>query len=146
MKSNKLHFLFLIIVWGCSSSPSYDLVIRNGQIIDGSGKPSFRGDIGIVADTIAAIGDLANASSVSEIDAEGLVVAPGFINMLSWANVDLIEDGRSLGDIKQGVTLEVMGEGSSMGPLNESMKAEKLANQGDIKYDVNWNIIWLSHQ
>jgi N-acyl-D-amino-acid deacylase len=138
MKSNKLHFLFLIVVLGCSSSPSYDVIIRNGQIMDGSGKPSFVGDIGIVADTIAAMGDLANLNSTLEIDAKGLVVAPGFINMLSWANVDLIEDGRSLGDIKQGVTLEVMGEGSSMGPLTDDMKVSKKENQSDIQYDIAW--------
>ncbi|RRQ47531.1 D-aminoacylase [Maribacter algicola] len=117
---------------------TYDVVIRNGQILDGSGKASFTGDIAINADTIAAIGSLENAVGKAEIDATGLSVAPGFINMLSWANISLLEDGRSQGDIRQGVTLEVLGEGSSMGPLSEQMKQEMKDGQGDIKYDIPW--------
>ena len=125
----------------CSNSQTYDVLIRNGQIIDGSGKPGFTGDIGINADTITAIGKLENDIGLHEIDAKGLVIAPGFINMLSWANVSLIEDGRSQGDIRQGVTLEVMGEGSSMGPLNEALKNEMTENQQDIKYDIEWTTL-----
>ena len=125
----------------CSNSQTYDVLIRNGQIIDGSGKPGFTGDIGINADTITAIGKLENDIGLQEIDAKGLVIAPGFINMLSWANVSLIEDGRSQGDIRQGVTLEVMGEGSSMGPLNEALKNEMTENQQDIKYDIEWTTL-----
>ncbi|PIB26951.1 N-acyl-D-amino-acid deacylase family protein [Maribacter sp. 4G9] len=117
---------------------TYDVVIRNGQILDGSGKTSFTGDIAINADTIAAIGSLENAVGKAEIDATGLSVAPGFINMLSWANVALLEDGRSQGDIRQGVTLEVLGEGSSMGPLSEEMKKDMKEGQGDIQYDIPW--------
>lgn len=117
---------------------SYEVVIRNGQILDGSGKAAYVGDIAINADTIAAIGSLENAVGKAEIDATGLSVAPGFINMLSWANVALLEDGRSQGDIRQGVTLEVLGEGSSMGPLSEAMKQEMKNGQGDIKYDIPW--------
>ena len=117
---------------------SYDIVIRNGQILDGSGKSAFIGDIAINADTIAAIGNLDKAQGKQEIDATNLAVAPGFINMLSWANVALLEDGRSQGDIRQGVTLEVLGEGSSMGPLSEEMKKDMKEGQGDIQYDIPW--------
>lgn len=125
----------------CSNPQTYDVLIRNGQIIDGTGKTGFTGDIGINGDTIAAIGKLENDIGRYEINANGLVVAPGFINMLSWANVSLIEDGRSQGDIRQGVTLEVMGEGSSMGPLNEALKNEMTENQQDIKYDIEWTTL-----
>jgi len=117
------------------------VLIRNGQIIDGSGSPAYRGDIGINADTIAATGNLKKSRGIQEIDAEGLAVAPGFINMLSWAVESLIEDGRSLGDIVQGVTLEVMGEGDSWGPWSESMKRDIKASQGDIKYDIEWTTL-----
>ena len=137
---NKLiSFLYLsITIIGCSGPDSYEVIIRNGNIYDGSGMPPFRGDIGIRGDSIAFIGDLGKARSVSEIDATGLSVAPGFINMLSWANESLIEDGRSQGDIRQGVTLEVLGEGDSMGPLNDQMKEDLKKSQSDIKYDIGW--------
>ena len=131
----------LLLVYGCSPSATYDVLIRNGQIIDGSGSPAYRGDIGINADTIAATGNLKKARGTQEINAEGLAVAPGFINMLSWAVESLIEDGRSLGDIVQGVTLEVMGEGDSWGPWSESMKRDIKASQGDIKYDIEWTTL-----
>ena len=101
----------ILIFFGCSSPVKYDLLIKNGNITDGSGSATFIGDIGIMSDTIAAIGDLKNARGVTEIDATGMTVAPGFINMLSWAVESLIEDGRSMGDIVQGVTLEVLGRG-----------------------------------
>ncbi|HET6722504.1 MAG TPA: D-aminoacylase, partial [Chitinophagaceae bacterium] len=119
----------------------YDTIIRNGMVYDGNGGEPFKADIGINADTIAFIGDLAKASSKNEIDARGNAVAPGFINMLSWATETLIEDGRSQSDIKQGVTLEVMGEGWSMGPLNASMKEREQRSQGDIKYKIEWNTL-----
>ncbi len=109
--------------------------------MDGSGKPSYIGSVGINADTIAAVGDLGDATGTQEIDATGLAVAPGFINMLSWATESLIEDGRSMADIKQGVTLEVFGEGWSMGPLNAAMKKAEQESQGDIKYDIEWNTL-----
>jgi len=126
---------------------SYDLVIRNGTVYDGSGSPPFNGDVAIQGDTIAAAGSLGRAWGRKEIDARGLAVSPGFINMLSWAGVSLIEDGRSQGDIRQGVTLEVMGEGWSMGPLNEAMKREMIERQGDIRYDVAWTTLgeYLDH-
>ncbi|VAV86271.1 N-acyl-D-amino-acid deacylase, partial [hydrothermal vent metagenome] len=119
---------------------TYDILIKNGTIADGFGNPTFIGDIAINADTIAAIGNL-NAKGDIEIDATGLVIAPGFINMLSWATESLIEDGKSQSDIRQGVTLEVFGEGWSMGPLTESVKKQAQENQGDIKYDIEWNTL-----
>jgi N-acyl-D-amino-acid deacylase len=119
----------------------YDLVIRNAVIYDGSGGAPVRGSIAVNGDTIAAIGDLPDARGIYEIDAKGMAVSPGFINMLSWATVSLIADGRGMSDIKQGVTLEVMGEGGSMGPFNAKMKAEEQKYQGDIKYEVNWNTL-----
>lgn len=132
---------FLLILASCSQPENYDVLIKNGQIVDGSGKPSYTGYVGINADTIAAVGDLGDATGTQEIDASGMAVAPGFINMLSWATESLIEDGRSMADIKQGVTLEVFGEGWSMGPLNESMKKEEQESQGDITYDIEWNTL-----
>jgi N-acyl-D-amino-acid deacylase len=125
----------------------YDVIIRHGTVLDGSGRPALRADLGISGDTIAAVGDLGAASAGTVIDATGLTVTPGFINMLSWANEALIEDGRSLSDIRQGVTLEVMGEGTSMGPLNLAMKRELREKQGDIRYDVAWTTLgeYLEH-
>jgi N-acyl-D-amino-acid deacylase len=111
------------------------------MIYDGNGGEPFKGDIGIKDDTIAFIGDLSKAFAKIEIDAKGNAVAPGFINMLSWATETLIEDGRSQSDIKQGVTLEVMGEGWSMGPLNEELKKQQQESQGDIKYKIDWNTL-----
>lgn len=140
--------LLVFLIIGCEQEKvQYDILIKNGQILDGSGKASYVGDIAINADTIAALGKLENAIGKQEIDATGLSVAPGFINMLSWANVSLIEDGRSQGDIRQGVTLEVLGEGSSMGPLNDSMKKKMKEGQGDIKYDIPWTTLgeYLNH-
>ena len=125
----------------CSTVAPYDILIKNGRILDGSGNASYLGDIAINADTIAAIGTLDKATGTLEIDAKGLAVAPGFINMLSWANESLIEDGRSQGDIRQGVTLEVLGEGSSMGPLTAAMKKEMKEYQEDITYEIPWTTL-----
>ncbi|NBC66324.1 MAG: D-aminoacylase, partial [Bacteroidetes bacterium] len=133
--------IFMLIVVSCNQSEHYEIIIQNGQIIDGSGEPSYSGDLAINADTIAAVGDLSNDSADTLINADGMAIAPGFINMLSWANVSLLHDGRSLSDISQGVTLQVMGEGSSMGPLNEEMKQEMLEEQGDVKFDVSWTTL-----
>lgn len=143
MNFNKLIIFFftLTLVCGCNQSEEYDVLIKNGRIADGSGDSIFIGDVGINADTIVAIGDLHNAKGTNEIDATDLVVAPGFINMLSWATESLIEDGRSMSDIKQGVTLEVFGEGWSMGPVNDRMKEELINEQADIKYDINWTTL-----
>lgn len=141
MRFLKVFLPVLFLICGCTDSERYDLLIRNGEIVDGSGSTAFTGDVGIIGDTIAAVGDLKNAHGRTVIDAEGMVVAPGFINMLSWAVESLIEDGRSMSDICQGVTLEVMGEGDSWGPWSESMKREMKASQGDIKYDIEWTTL-----
>jgi N-acyl-D-amino-acid deacylase len=118
----------------------YDTVIRNGTIYDGSGGPPLIGDIAIRGDRIAAIGKVPGRGT-TEIDARGTAVAPGFINMLSWATESLIVDGRGMADVKQGVTLEVFGEGVSMGPLSEPMKKEMLARQSDVKYAIDWTTL-----
>ena len=141
MKVSRLVFSLIIITSGCISQSSFDVVIRHGRICDGTGSPSYTADVGINSDTIAFIGDLGKARGMNEIDATNLVVAPGFINMLSWANESLIEDGRSQSDLRQGVTLEVLGEGESMGPLSESMKLDMKNAQGDIKYDIEWTTL-----
>jgi N-acyl-D-amino-acid deacylase len=119
---------------------SFDIVIRNGSVYTGDGGEVIRADIAINGDRIAAIGEI-SGSAETIIDASGLAVAPGFINMLSWANESLIEDGRSQSDIRQGVTLEVMGEGWSMGPLNAAMKEEMLKRQWDISYGIEWTTL-----
>ncbi|MBI4539093.1 MAG: D-aminoacylase [Gemmatimonadetes bacterium] len=129
------------LAWACSAGVEYDVILRGGAVYDGTGAPPFRGDVAIAGDTIAAVGELGRARAAMEIDVTGLAVAPGFINMLSWATESLIEDGRSQSDIRQGVTLEVFGEGTSMGPLNDSMKVEMLALQGDIKFAVEWRTL-----
>ena len=129
-----------LFIFSCSTPNNYDILIKNGTIADGSGNPTYLGSVGINADTIAAVGKL-KATGTLEIDATGLVVAPGFINVLSWATESLIEDGRSISDIMQGVTLEVFGEGWSMGPLNEDLKKELQSAQGDIKYEMDWNTL-----
>lgn len=121
--------------------PTYDVVIRHGTIYDGRGGPGVAADVAIQGDSIAAIGDLHAARGRTEIEAKGLAVAPGFINMLSWANEALLVDGRSESDIRQGVTLEVFGEGESMGPLSDSMKQEARTSQGDIKFDITWTTL-----
>jgi N-acyl-D-amino-acid deacylase len=119
---------------------AHDVVIRGGTIYDGSGGKPFAGDVAIDGDRIAAVGTVAERGR-TEIDAGGLAVAPGFINMLSWATTSLIADGRSQSDIRQGVTLEVFGEGWSLGPVNETMRREQTEQQGDIKYDISWTTL-----
>lgn len=133
----------ILLLQTCQSNQAteYDLVIVNAIIYDGSGKPSMEGAVAINADSIAAIGDLGNYNALETIDAQGQAVTPGFINMLSWATESLLVDGRGMSDLKQGVTLEVMGEGWSMGPLNAAMKAQQEKDQGDIKFDVTWNTL-----
>lgn len=131
----------VLLLSSCSEKKQYDVIIRNGTIYNGSGEAPFVGDVAIDADTIAVIGNLRDTKGKTEIDASGLAVAPGFINMLSWANESLIEDGRSQSDIRQGVTLEIFGEGESMGPLNDEMKKTMRELQGDIKYEVTWSTL-----
>jgi N-acyl-D-amino-acid deacylase len=128
----------LIFIAACATQADYDVIIRGGTVYDGSGGTPFVADLAIAGDTIAAIGTLGEASGRVEIDASGLAIAPGFINMLSWANESLIHDGRSQSDIRQGVTLEVLGEGTSMGPWSDWMKQERLEQQGDIQYEIEW--------
>jgi N-acyl-D-amino-acid deacylase len=141
----KLYFSILVLIFFIScKKQEYDIVIRGGTVYDGSGKPGVVTDVAINADTVAFIGDLSNADGKREIDAKGLAVAPGFINMLSWAVKSLIIDGKSQGDIRQGVTLEVFGEGNSMGPLNEEMKTEALGDMNrdpDTKYEIDWTTL-----
>jgi N-acyl-D-amino-acid deacylase len=132
----------------CSpGEPEYDLLIRNARIVDGSGSPAVHGSIAVNGDRIAAIGPLESATAQTTVDANGLVAAPGFINMLSWADEPLLVDGKSQSDIRQGVTLEVFGEGSSMGPLNEQMKRDQVEQQGDLRYQVSWTTLgeYLQH-
>ena len=119
----------------------FDLIVRGGTIVDGSGGQSFTGDVGISGDRIVAVAPHLDGVAPRTIDATGLVVAPGFVNMLSWANDSLIEDGAGESDIRQGVTLEVMGEGWSEGPLTEKMVADELKQQGDIKHPIPWRTL-----
>ena len=111
------------------------------MVYDGAGSPGRRTDIGIKGDRITRIGDLSTESAKTTADAAGRAVAPGFINMLSWATESLLADGRSQGDIRQGVTLEIFGEGSSMGPLNDAMKKRMVEEMGDIKYEITWTTL-----
>lgn len=127
--------------------PGYDVVIRGGSLYDGTGRPPVEGGLAIKGDRIAVLGDLSRSLGTLEIDARGLAVAPGFINMLSWATESLLEDGHSQSDIRQGVTLEVFGEGESMGPLTPAMRETMLAEQADIRFEVTWTTLgeYLEH-
>jgi N-acyl-D-amino-acid deacylase len=132
----------LLFFTHCSQpEPEYDILLRGGWIYDGSGDAPLRGDLAIAGDRIAAIGGHIHVGAAQVVDVEGLAVAPGFINMMSWANQSLIEDGRSQSNIRQGVTLEVMGEGNSMGPLSEPMKEAMRRRQGDIRYEIEWTTL-----
>ncbi|MDB5471137.1 MAG: aminoacylase [Caulobacter sp.] len=132
--------LLLLSCASPSAEPAYDLVVRGGMIYDGSGGAPYRGDVAIQGDRIVKLGKVSGRGT-REIDAAGKAVAPGFINMLSWANESLIADGRGLSDLKQGVTLEVMGEGSSMGPWNKAMIGQEVERQGDVKYPITWTTL-----
>lgn len=133
--------LFVFSTAGAQATTQFDVVIRGGTIYDGSGSKPIAGDVALRGDSIVAIAPSISGRGTKEINARGLAVAPGFINMLSWANESLIHDGRSQGDIRQGVTLEVMGEGESMGPLSDSMKTVILSQQSDIKYPITWTTL-----
>lgn len=141
----RLTIIVIALAWmitlGCAQREDYDIIIRNGMIYDGTGSKPYKADLAINADTIAFIGDLSNAKGRKEIDAEGKQVTPGFINMLSWANESLIEDGRSMSNIHQGVTLEIMGEGWSMGPFNDALKKLQKEDQTNIRYDIEWTTL-----
>jgi N-acyl-D-amino-acid deacylase len=123
------------------TAPEYDLLIRNGTIYDGSGREPRRADLLIKGDRIVGIGDYRRVRAAQVVDARGLAVAPGFINMLSWAVDDLLVDGRSMGDLLQGVTTEIFGEGTSMGPLTEEMKSRQLAAQSDVRFPIEWTTL-----
>lgn len=123
-----------------TASQSFDVMIRGGTVYDGTGRPGVKGDVAIKGDRIAATGNLSKASATSIVDATGLAVAPGFINMLSHSESSLIIDGRSLGEIKEGITTQIFGE-SSMGPLNDRMKQRRRQNQGDVKFDIAWTTL-----
>lgn len=142
MKPHKL-LLFgsFLLLFSCNQK-KYDLIIKNGLIYDGNGTTPILADIAIKNDTIAFVGKLNYYADAKEIiDAKGMAVAPGFVNMLSWSTESLIEDGRSIGEIMQGITLEVMGEGDSMGPISDAMKPDATKAQGNIKYDIQWNTL-----
>ena len=124
-----------------AADPAFDLILRGGSLLDGSGGPAQRLDVAVRGDRVAALLEPGAGGASSEIDINGLTVAPGFINVLSWATEALIEDGRGLSDLRQGVTLQIFGEGWSMGPLNEAMKAESQRRQTDIRYAVEWTTL-----
>ena len=121
--------------------PSYSILIRGGTIYDGSGGVPYLGDVAVRGDKIVYVGPHAPGRAARTVDATGKAVSPGFVNMLSWATESLIADGRGLSDTVQGVTLEVMGEGDSMGPLNPEMKRLEVKRQGDIKYPIRWTTL-----
>jgi N-acyl-D-aspartate/D-glutamate deacylase len=131
MRHRLFSTLCILLLSSCGPAEHYDVLILGGTIYDGTGSEPYQADVAISGDRVAAIGDLSRATAGRTLDATGLAVAPGFINMLSWATESLILDGRSQGDIRQGVTLEVFGEGTSMGPLNDDMKALWLKEFGD---------------
>jgi N-acyl-D-amino-acid deacylase len=131
----------LLFLTNCARRVEYDLILRNGTVYDGSGSPPISADLAIRGDTIAEIGTLSHSRGKAEIDVAGMAVAPGFTNMMCWANESLIEDGCSQSDIRQGVTLEILGEGDSMGPLSEAMKKEAVTHQGDITYAIEWTTL-----
>ena len=136
-----------VFIGGCevpsdpAGAASFDVLILGGTIYDGRGGRPFTADVAIRGTRIVALGDFAGASATTVIDAAGLAVAPGFINMLSWAPESLLIDGRSQGDIRQGVTLEVFGEGNSFGPVNDAMKRQMRARQVDYEYEIQWDTL-----
>ncbi len=144
--------LLLVLLASCTGHPrpagapaprssAYDVVIRGGTVYDGSGSPGVRADVAIRGDRVAAVGDLSGTQAVAVIDATGLAVAPGFINMLSWSTDSLLVDGRSQGELREGVTTQIFGEGSSMGPLTPEMKKRAVEQMGDLKYDITWTTL-----
>src|SRR5213596_2879755 len=135
---------FTVIIGGgqiASADAPFDIVIKGGTVYDGTGGEGHVTDVATRGDRIAGVGDFAKASAKKTIDARGLAVAPGFINMLSWSNESLIQDGRSQSEIRQGVTTEIMGEGESMGPVNDRVREHILREQADIRYEIKWNTL-----
>src|SRR5881398_288039 len=140
-----LCYLFFTVLISCeriaAADAPFDVIIKGGIVYDGTGGEGHIADVAIRGDRIAGVGDFAKASAKKTIDARGLAVAPGFINMLSWSNESLIQDGRSQSEIRQGVTTEIMGEGESMGPVNDRVREFMLKQQADIKYDITWKTL-----
>ena len=134
-------FLVILFPLFAQKSPDFDVIIKGGTVYDGTGAEPRHIDLAIRGDRIAGVGNFKNAKAKKIIDAKGLAVAPGFINMLSWSTVSLIQDGGSQSEIRQGVTTEIMGEGESMGPVNDRVRQHMLREQSDIKYDVKWNML-----
>ena len=138
------YLFFTVIVGGgqiAAADAPFDVIIKGGTVYDGTGEEGHVADVAIRGDRIVGVADFASAVPKKTIDARGLAVAPGFINMLSWSNESLIQDGRSQSEIRQGVTTEIMGEGESMGPLNDRMKTRLLREQTDIKFEIKWNTL-----
>src|SRR5262245_34501311 len=133
--------LLIPLLAACDREPDYDVLVRGGTVYDGSGSPSVAGEVAIRGDRIAYVGPKAPGKARREIDATGKAVAPGFINMLSWSTESLLVDGRGQGELRQGVTLQVFGEGFSMGPINEEMKKNLLAQQVDVQYPIDWTTL-----
>jgi len=137
-----LSICLISFLFACTTNSKYDTIIKNGLVYDGNGGAPYKADLAIKNDTIAFIGDLSKETATNIIDAKGMAITPGFINMLSWAPVSLIIDGKSQGDIRQGVTLEVFGEGGSMGPLNAKMKKAMEEDQtGPDRIPIEWNTL-----
>jgi N-acyl-D-amino-acid deacylase len=130
-----------LVALPAAAAERYDVIVQGGSVYDGGGGPPRRADVGIRGDRVAAIGDLSKDEAATRIDARGLAVSPGFVNMLSWSTDTLIVDGRSQGEIRQGVTTQIFGEGWSMGPLSPEMKAREQASQGEIKYEIAWTTL-----
>ena len=142
MQFKNLILLFLVpLFYYCSTEAEVDVLIQNGTVYDGTGAPPYQGTVALKGDKIFYIGPPKFFTAKKIINATDKAVSPGFINMLSWGVETLIEEGKSQSDIRQGVTLEVFGEGMSWGPLNEELKAYMKKNQGDIKYDINWTTL-----
>jgi N-acyl-D-amino-acid deacylase len=141
------YFILTVVLFSLSlmtlaqSQQNFDVIIKGGMVYDGTGGQPRRADVGIRGDRIAAIGKLSKARAQSVIDASGLAVSPGFINMLSHSWASMIVDGRSLGELKQGVTTQIFGEGASMGPLSDEMKRRRRAEQGDLQYPIEWTTL-----
>src|SRR5438552_7445098 len=137
-------FLVALVTWTIAvtaRAQDFDIIIKGGAVYDGTGGEAQYVDLAIKGDRIAGLGDFSKVSAKTIVNASGLAVAPGFINMLSWSTESLIQDGRSQGELRQGVTTEIMGEGESMGPVNDRLREYALKQQSDIKYEIKWNTL-----
>jgi N-acyl-D-amino-acid deacylase len=137
--------IVLLLTWlalrAADPPVGFDIIVRGGTIYDGSGQPGRRADVGIRGDKVVAIGELVNATATTIVDATGLTVTPGFINILSWSTESLLIDGRSQGEIRQGVTTQILGESESMGPVNDAIRARMKREQTDIKFEIEWRTL-----